>query len=170
MGFKINYYNPCVANKWIKGRQMTITWHVDDLKISYQDSKEVSRMIRCLRKLYGQHGDLTVSRGKVHEYLVMTLDYRQKEKVIIDMTKCTNKTHKMFLEELSGQVSLPAAEHLFKVREDAKKLAEKERQTFHTIVSRSLFLGKQGRPYVQTMVTFFYVQELKWLIWMTGKG
>ena len=32
-GFKINPYDPCVAKKMIGGKQMTICWHVDDLKI-----------------------------------------------------------------------------------------------------------------------------------------
>jgi len=32
-GFKINAYNQCVANKNIEGKQFTILWHADDLKI-----------------------------------------------------------------------------------------------------------------------------------------
>ena len=35
MGFKINPYDFCVANKTIKGKQCTIVWHVDYLKISH---------------------------------------------------------------------------------------------------------------------------------------
>ena len=31
-GFKINPYDPCVANMDINGSQMTVVWHVDDLK------------------------------------------------------------------------------------------------------------------------------------------
>ncbi len=31
--FVINPYDPCVANTIINGKQMTITWHVDDLKV-----------------------------------------------------------------------------------------------------------------------------------------
>jgi hypothetical protein len=30
-GFKVNPYDPCVANKIVRGRQMTVSWHVDDL-------------------------------------------------------------------------------------------------------------------------------------------
>ena len=30
MGFKINFYNPCVANKLVEGKQLTVFWHVDD--------------------------------------------------------------------------------------------------------------------------------------------
>ena len=33
-GFKINPYDWCVANKMVNGKQITIAWHVDDLKIS----------------------------------------------------------------------------------------------------------------------------------------
>ena len=33
-GFQINPYDWCVANKMINGKQYTIGWHVDDLKIS----------------------------------------------------------------------------------------------------------------------------------------
>jgi hypothetical protein len=30
MGFKVNPYDPCVANKLVGGANMTIQWHVDD--------------------------------------------------------------------------------------------------------------------------------------------
>ena len=33
-GFTVNPYDPCVANKIINGKQMTVTWHVDNRKIS----------------------------------------------------------------------------------------------------------------------------------------
>jgi len=38
-GFTINEYDHCVANKTINGRQCTIIWHLDDLKISHVDKK-----------------------------------------------------------------------------------------------------------------------------------
>ena len=39
MGFEINPYDPCVANKTINGCQMTICWHVDDLKVRRGDKR-----------------------------------------------------------------------------------------------------------------------------------
>lgn len=42
MGFKINQYDICVANKMINGKQFTVLWHVDDLKISLKDKKVVT--------------------------------------------------------------------------------------------------------------------------------
>ena len=35
IGFVLNPYNPCVANKMIGGNQMTICFHVDDCKLSH---------------------------------------------------------------------------------------------------------------------------------------
>ena len=29
-GFSMNPYDPCVANKMVNGRQLTVAWHVDD--------------------------------------------------------------------------------------------------------------------------------------------
>jgi hypothetical protein len=37
-GFNSNMYDPCVANKVIKGEQFTLVWHVDDIKMSHKDS------------------------------------------------------------------------------------------------------------------------------------
>ena len=35
--FKINLYDPCMANKMMNGKQMTIVWHADDLKVSHKN-------------------------------------------------------------------------------------------------------------------------------------
>ena len=51
-GFKLNPYDPCVANKVIGGKQMTICWHVNDLKISHVYVKGVDKVFNWLEKLY----------------------------------------------------------------------------------------------------------------------
>ena len=33
--FKLNLYNLCVVSKMVNGEQLTICWHVDDLKSSH---------------------------------------------------------------------------------------------------------------------------------------
>ena len=40
-GFKLNLYDPCVANKTTHGTQMTVCWHVDDFKVSHIDPQEI---------------------------------------------------------------------------------------------------------------------------------
>ena len=48
--FVLNRYNSCVANKKIKASQCTITWHVDDLKISHRDIKVVKKSLLPSKK------------------------------------------------------------------------------------------------------------------------
>ncbi len=43
-GFKLNPYNGCVANKIVKGKQITMCFHVDDCKISHEHPKVVMRL------------------------------------------------------------------------------------------------------------------------------
>jgi hypothetical protein len=50
IGFKLNPYDPCVANKMIAGKQMTICFHIDDCKLSHKEAKQVDNLILYLRK------------------------------------------------------------------------------------------------------------------------
>ena len=52
-GFTINPYDPCVANKDIGGLQMTVCWHVDDLKMSHKSPQVTTGIIEWLRGVYG---------------------------------------------------------------------------------------------------------------------
>jgi hypothetical protein len=70
-GFEINPYGWCVANKIIDGKQCTIVWHGDDLKISHVDPEAVEGVLDLLNERYGKKKPLVTTRGKIHEYLGM---------------------------------------------------------------------------------------------------
>jgi hypothetical protein len=55
MGFKINPYNPCVANKRINGTQMTVRWHVDDLTISHASQDNIMAFANKIKDIYGEN-------------------------------------------------------------------------------------------------------------------
>ena len=40
-GFRINTYDPCVANNMLGGKQQTVCWYMDDLKIPCIDANKV---------------------------------------------------------------------------------------------------------------------------------
>ena len=48
--YKINPYDPCVANKMIDGQHMTICYHVDDCKLIQRRSKVKDWIIKWLRQ------------------------------------------------------------------------------------------------------------------------
>ena len=67
---------------------MTITWHVDDLKISHVEAREVTKIIDWFKSISGK---VRVSRGAVHDYLGMNLDFSDKGKVKISMVPFLKK-------------------------------------------------------------------------------
>jgi hypothetical protein len=52
-GFEINPYDWCVANKTINGKQCTVLWHVDDIKVSHEDPEVVTRVLEMFEGVYG---------------------------------------------------------------------------------------------------------------------
>ena len=114
-GFEVNPYDPCVANKTINGKQMTVTWHVDDLKVSHQSPFEITKFSTYLSSIYGVK--LTVKRGKVHDYLGMDLDFSQKGTLKVSMIPYTGKVIQEFPEKITGMAASPAADHLFQIRD-----------------------------------------------------
>ena len=48
----------------------------------------------------------------------------------------------------------PAADNLFKVRDDQPKLDEQKAQVFHTFTAKALFATKRARPDIHTSVAF----------------
>ena len=153
-GFTINPYDWCVANKLIRGSQCTIIWHIDDLKISHVDSTAVDNVISLLHNEFGQEGPLTVTRGLVHDYLGMTLDFKILQKVQIQMFDFIDKMLKDLPADMDGTARTPAAEHLFTVNPTPKPLPEDTAVLFHHNVAKLLFLCKRARPDLQTAVAF----------------
>ncbi len=73
MGFEINPYDLCIANKMVNGSQMAIRWHVDDLMISHLKQEETMQVVQQIKDIYGKN--LKENVGTVHDYLEMTFDY-----------------------------------------------------------------------------------------------
>jgi hypothetical protein len=61
MGFELNPYDTCIANKTTDKKQYTIAWYVDDTKISHVDDNAVSHVIERIEYCFGE---MTVTRGK----------------------------------------------------------------------------------------------------------
>ena len=81
IGFKINPYDPCVANRTVRGKQHTVVFHVDDLKCSNADKKVNTEFLKWLNKMYGEYGEVKATRGKTYKYLGMKPDYSEHGKV-----------------------------------------------------------------------------------------
>ena len=59
--FKLNPYDPCVVNKNGKQKQLTIFWHVDDLKSSHIDPKVNDEFLQWIKDMFGQLGEVKMT-------------------------------------------------------------------------------------------------------------
>ena len=60
-------------NRIVKGKQLTIFWNVDDQKMLHVDSNIVSSIISDIDAEYGKILKMTITQGKIHKYLGMTI-------------------------------------------------------------------------------------------------
>ena len=69
-GFEPNPYDRSVMNKTVGGKQFTIFWHVEDLKISHVNPKVVEKVLSQLTTKYVKVSALTVRLGRCTTTLV----------------------------------------------------------------------------------------------------
>ena len=72
-------------NKIIDNKQSIILWHVDDLKTSHVNPAIISGVITDIDAEYGKIEKIVITRGKVHKYLGMIIDYPSPGKLIFSM-------------------------------------------------------------------------------------
>jgi hypothetical protein len=156
IGFAVNPYDICVANRTVNGKQQTVTWHVDDLKSSHIDPKVNDKFAEWCEATYGSDdlGHVKVVRGKIHDYLAMIMDYTQEGALKVDMRYYIEGMCEEFPHEIKATKVAPWTEKLFKVQKDAKKLEEARRSTFHTFVMKGMFLCKRARPDIEPAISF----------------
>ncbi|KAL7577140.1 hypothetical protein ACA910_019742 [Epithemia clementina (nom. ined.)] len=147
IGFEVNPYDPCIANRMINGKQHIVTWHVNDLKLSHVDPKVNDELANWLEHKYGDPkvGKVKAERGKRHDYLAMTLDYSTPGEAKIDMTEYVKNMVDDFPEKLEGQANTPWNKSLFKVKK-SKVLDKTRAEQFHTFIAKGLFVTNRARP------------------------
>lgn len=153
-GFEMNPYEPCCWNQMIDGQQMTIIFHVDDMMLSHKDPDVVTKYLKKLNGVYGTIDPMTSTRGKIHEYLGMTIDYSVKGEAKITMYDYIKKMLNELPEKMKGEKATAAPLHLFKIDDDGPKLDKEDKELFHHVTAKCLYLGKRARPDLQTATSF----------------
>jgi hypothetical protein len=111
MGFVLSPYNNlCVANKMIDGKQCTIAWYVDDLKISHMKKSVVLEILKVIESKFGT---LKVTHGKSRTYLGMDTKFKDNGTVEIQMKDYIKEAIEASMKDVSRNVSTPAQRTLF---------------------------------------------------------
>ena len=141
-------------NNIIDNKQCTILWNFDDLKTSHFDPAVVSSVLAEIDAEYGKIAKMTITRGKVHKYLGMTIDYSSPSKVIFSMISYIEKMLDDVPKDMKGESATPAAHHLFDIEEYATKLSQANTYLFRHFVAQLLYLSKSARTDIQLSVSF----------------
>jgi hypothetical protein len=142
-------------NKIIKGTQLTVAWHVDDLKVSHFKSMVVDQFIADMEGEFGKETPLNKSRGKVHDYLGMTLDFSKSGEVTVTMIDYIKMILHDAPKEMRGSAATPTANHLFQVNMVNPIPLEKDKADIYVhIVMQLLYLSQRARPDICTAVSF----------------
>jgi Reverse transcriptase (RNA-dependent DNA polymerase) len=118
IGFEVNSYNSYVANRIVREKRHTITWHVENLKSIHEDPKFNNEFHKWLDKKYGDKklGKVRAVRGKVHDYLGMKLDYTTPKELKLSMQDYIEKVINEFPDTL-GKSKCPWSKNLLKISE-----------------------------------------------------
>jgi hypothetical protein len=63
MGFELNPYDTCIANKLVDKKQCTVAWYVDNNKLSHVDLEVVTGVVDKINERFGK---MTITQGKEH--------------------------------------------------------------------------------------------------------
>jgi hypothetical protein len=135
------------------GNQITIQFHVDDLKISHMKQSVIDSVLTDLNNEFGTtKKPLAASTGHIHDYLGLTIDYSETGKVKFTMYDYLEDILSEMPDDMNGTAPTPASDHLFQVEDDSQALNDKESDFFHQTTARLLFAAKRARPDLQVAV------------------
>ena len=148
LGYKLNPYDKCVANKIINKKQCTIAWHVDDAIASHVDKRVLQELENQMK---ADFGEMDILEGSEHSVLGMNVIIDKSQKTVkIEMKDQMRKLIEKFEhdsgESVQTSVSTPSAHNLFKDR--------KYSEIFHSTMASLLYIMKRARPDIETGVSF----------------
>jgi hypothetical protein len=113
---------------------------------------------------------MKVHKGKTHKYLGMSSDFSHKGQCqvamhdyidgILQVYNLAIKDHNdayQIVGKCRSKTSA-AADNLFVVSEDCKKLSNEAAAAFHTIVTEALYVTKRARPDISLVIAFLTTQ------------
>jgi len=93
-----------------------------------------------------------VTRGTKHDYLGMVFDFSNSNKLIVSMNSYVND---MLIDcNVTGLANSPAKNDLFHIKESADKLNSEDKEYFHSVVAKLLYLAKRVRPDILLAISY----------------
>jgi hypothetical protein len=159
IGFVTNPYDACVMNKTVQEGKATIGIYVDDLLLTCTNSSLANNIIQELETEYKK---LKVTRGTLHNYLGMVLDFASDGVVQVSQSgmieEIANAPGVATLTAAVGSVEehpkTPCTESLFKCTATSPTLDPSLAKIVHSLTARILFVANRARPDLLTFIAF----------------
>jgi len=142
MGFEINPYASCIANKIIDKKQFTIAWYVDDMKISHANQDEVNQIIQDIERKFGK---MSVTRGHKHKFLGVDINFKHDCTVTVQMKDYLQERMDESGLNITHEAATPTKGNLFDVDSESPLLEGEEFDTFQIIVAKLLYVAIRAR-------------------------
>ena len=119
----MNLYDPCVWNKQIAGKQCMFMYHIDNVILLHMLPHIVSFYIKKLEKEYTNLDPLTVTCGKVHEYLGIIVYFRWLGELSLLQYNFIKMMRKRLPDSMKNRYcnTTTELEYLFKIGPNNKK-------------------------------------------------
>ena len=157
MGFELNPYDKCVANKIIDGKQCTIVFYVDDNKVSHADPTVVTQV---LDQIANHFGELSITRGAKHDFLGMNIEIKDK-KVYVDMQHQVEEALEWGGVQDGTKPATPATKELYNDLENEILLDSEQSDTYHSMVQKLMYLCKRARPDIEPALSYLCTKVSK---------
>jgi hypothetical protein len=158
LGFRLNPYDPCVANAIIKGKQCSVVWYVDDNKVSHVRASVVSKIIKAIE---ADFGEMTVTRGTSHTFIGMDIFFPGNGTVRINMKTYLQEAIDQYKGLVTKTATTPAKKNLFEIKENVEQLKKGPKERFHSVVMKLLWCTHRGRPDIQLPIGFLCTRIAK---------
>jgi hypothetical protein len=143
LNYSQSMYDPCVFYK--KG--VRIVLYVDDLYITYDNEGAIKDLQSTLLDKFG--GEFKYPIDDTVEFLGMKIKQVDRGIFVTMPDKLQDVT-----AGIQESASTPAGNNLFTIDENAKELEQKQKEKFHTLVAKLLYISKRVRPDILLAVTF----------------
>jgi len=124
--------------------------HVDDFMITAMSEAMLDHLLADMNNAFG---DVSVVRGRKHDYLGMVFDFTSD--VCLRVSILTTVDDILSCARTGNDVaSSPASNTLFSIDSTSALLSDVEREYFHSKVAKLLYLAKRVRPDILLAISF----------------
>ena len=124
-------------------------------------TKKTEVVTKIIQVLENKFGKMTVTRGKLHNFVGMDVQMTDDREVKKTMDQYIKECIMAYGESSIKAKKTPAKHDLFDVDSKARRLNKEYSELFHHIVAKLLFVAKRARFDIDTAISFLCTRVSK---------